>query len=158
MLFRKRKKQNISNGLTVHDKAATRIAVFFTSLQNRFACFMNTKINKLSNQSKKIWLVAFCSLSGAITISTLVYALSTPGLTIPEPVRFPKYYHSADSKTSEPLVTGRDVMRIQNFKVYLDSLTKSVPGKALYDSIMRARPGLVDSIRVCQELYSSQQK
>src|SRR5688572_11315229 len=38
--------------------------------------------------------------------------------------------------------------RIQDFKNHLDSLSQTHNGNRLYDSLLRARPGLIDSIKI----------
>jgi hypothetical protein len=42
--------------------------------------------------------------------------------------------------------------RIKRFARYLDSLQASPSGKARYDSLVRLRPGLIDSLKLIQPL------
>ena len=138
------------------------IAGFLLSMQNRFASFMNGKINNLSSRSKQIGLVLFCLLFGGFSIYAFVGAFRNTGNSgkaiKPDQVAVPKYYDRTASENKEPSVSENDIIRINRFSKYMDSLSHSVKGKAVYDSILKARPGLMDSIQVLEEIYYSQSK
>jgi hypothetical protein len=40
----------------------------------------------------------------------------------------------------------------------MDSLKSDITGKSVYDSLLRARPGLMDSIRLMENYYESNVK
>jgi hypothetical protein len=49
-----------------------------------------------------------------------------------------------------------EFQRIENFKIYLDSLVESKAGKRIYDSVIAHRPGLIDSLSILENVYQSQ--
>lgn len=48
--------------------------------------------------------------------------------------------------------------RIQDFKKYMDSIASTPSGRKIFDSIITARPGLIDSILISGYLFQSQTK
>ena len=48
--------------------------------------------------------------------------------------------------------------RVVAFQKYMDSLSGSASGKKVYDSIMKCRPGLLDSAKLLEKLYHNQNK
>ncbi len=163
MFFSKKKKEvGEPNELKVQDKAAKGIAGFLLGVQNKFTSFMSARINNLSRRSKQICLGIFCLTFGGFSIHAFVGAFrdsANSEKTIkPDPVSVPKYYNQTDSPVKESPVTDRDIMRINRFKRYMDSLSLSSKGKLEYDSILKARPGLMDSIKAIEEIYYSQSK
>lgn len=79
-------------------------------------------------------------------------------LIIPGQVAVPKHF----DKTGEPLddevlvVSPVLYKRLQEFRSYMDSLR--VYSKQVYDSIMHARPGLMDSVFFLEQIYSEQKR
>ena len=69
-------------------------------------------------------------------------------------INFPA--HNSKSNIEGIKVAERDYQSIASFKHYMDSLNKSLNGKYQYDSILQARPGLMDSVQVLEQLYLSQ--
>ena len=56
------------------------------------------------------------------------------------------------------IISKEEYEHIQSFKIYMDSLRISSKGKVLFDSIMQARPQLMDSIQLVENVYQSQSK
>lgn len=146
----------------VQDRVAKGIAGFLLAIQNRFACFMSAMVNKLTIQSKQACLVVFCLVFGGFSIYAFVGAFrdseSSAKRLKPDQVAVPKYYDRTESEINEPSVSERDIIRINRFKKYMDSLKKTASGRPVYDSILKTRPGLMDSIQVIEQLYYSQSK
>ena len=163
MLFLKnRKKVKDSKESEAQDKVAKGIARFLLSIQNGFASLMSERVKNLSSHSKQICLAVFCLMFGGLSIYVFVGAFQdskNSGKTIKlDQVAVPKYYDQIDSEIAKPSVVEGDVIRINRFKKYMDSLRHSVKGRLVYDSILKARPGLMDSITVIEEIYYSQSK
>jgi len=55
------------------------------------------------------------------------------------------------------LLTTEAYKRLQLFKKYMDSLRIDKDGKRIYDSILLARPGMMDSVAVLEKMYLKQQ-
>ena len=59
---------------------------------------------------------------------------------------------------NDNIISKEEYEDIQAFKLYMDSLQSSSKGKVLYDSIMQARPQLMDSIHLVENMYQLQSK
>ena len=163
MLFKKKnKKKNSATANSVHDKLAGGIAQFLLSLQNRFATFMSKNINRLSTKIKQLLLALFCIVCMACIVYALADAfkpLKKVGWVFPsDPPSVKMINHLSPDYSPEPTISKAEIIRIQRFKNYMDSLNQSESGKLLYDSILKARPGLMDSISTIEEFYRSQPK
>jgi len=135
MFFRKRKKIAKENPL--QDKVAGKIAAGILKMQGNLADRMN-KMRHL-----KILLIGFCFLSGSLSIYFFVAAIvAKPSGSIRiDRVRMPEHLKRSGDEMPEDIY--RD---IQEYKKYMDSIGEPI------------RPGLMDSIKVLEELYLSQKK
>lgn len=50
-------------------------------------------------------------------------------------------------------MSKENYLKVHLFKEYMDSLARSATGKAVYDSILISRPGLMDSVRFIENNY-----
>jgi hypothetical protein len=152
------KKNSEHNSYLLKDRIATAIAGFLVSLQSCFAQAIGAKTNALSLKAKWLWLFFFCLLFGGFSIYVFVGAFRDRRNAVkPSQISVPKYYDRTETRI-EPLVSDRDIKRIYSFKKYMDSLRGPQEGKIVYDSILKARPGLMDSIQAVEQLYYSQSK
>ena len=140
----------------MQDRAAERIVRFLLAMQNRFVRFMSSKINRLSTKTKKNWLFIFCLVFAGFSIHVFTGAFNNAKAVkeiSPGQLSLPKYW---DNKMEEmnPVVGDNDMDRIGRFEEYMDSLSKSVQGRIVYDSMVKARPGLLDSIKIIKQIYS----
>jgi hypothetical protein len=163
MLFsRKNKKAKETKESGVQDKVARGIAGFLLSIQNRFTEFMGTMTNSLNKKGKQVFLGFICLLFGGLSIYAFLGAFrenDNSGKSIkPSQLSVPKYYDRTDGEIQEPVVSEREINRINRFKKYMDSLSYSPTGRAKYDSILKTRPGLMDSIKIIEAIYYSQSK
>ena len=130
--------------------------------QRRWAILLNQQAEKYSKQSKQIFLVIFCVLFGGGSIYIMVRAIENPsGRLRIERMSFPRYATGSDtSSTFQPTVvlTEKQYRNIQRFKKYMDSLQTTTAGKLKYDSIIKTRPGLIDSIVFIEQIYRQQVK
>lgn len=74
MLFWKenKKQKAITDQPKMQDKMAKRIAGILLSVQERFSTFMSNRIDKLSIQKKRGWLVLFCLVFGGLSIYAFI--------------------------------------------------------------------------------------
>ena len=141
----------------MQDRAAERIVHFLMALQNRFVRFMSSKINRLSTKTKQGWLFIFCLVFAGFSIHVFTGAFNNHAKAVkainPGQLSLPKYW---DDKMEgmNPVVGDNDIDRIGRFEKYMDSLSKSAQGRIVYDSMMKARPGLSDSIKIIKQIYS----
>jgi hypothetical protein len=130
--------------------------------QRKWAAWLGNKTDKLPQSVKLYSLVVFCFLFGGGSVYLIVHAIGnkTQKLFI-EKMSFPAYVIEKDSTAylkQVPLLTEKEYQNIQRFKHYMDSLQRTPAGKATYDSIIKARPGLMDSIAFIEHLYHEQLK
>ena len=160
MLFRRKKDKETSH--PVKEKAAKGIAQFLLKTQSKFADIMNNLTKHIPSKKMKIILIAFCLLGSGFSLYLVGEALLKPEKEQPafkiDPVSVPKHYdRSGDEQLrSDEYVDKETYQQIESFAQYMDSLQRTVTGIKTRDSILQARPGLMDSIRMLKEIYNYQ--
>jgi len=108
------------------------------------AGFLNDRVNKLSEAHKRISFLLFGIILGLICLAQIIRSVNAEAkmrtLTI-EGITLPKDIHESTRKHKL-----QDVLRIKHL---LDSLKETT----VYDSLMIARPGLVDSVNLLIQHY-----
>ncbi len=163
MLFSKKmKKVEEPKVSKLQDHVAKGIAGLLLLVQNKFASFMSGAINHLSARSKHVCLGMFCLMFGGFSMYAVSGVFrdskSSVGIIKTDQVSVPKYYDHADSEIKKLLFSDTDIMRINRFKRYMDSLSHSAKGRHEYDSILKVRPYLIDSLDFVLDIYYSQSK
>jgi len=130
--------------------------------QRKWATYLNQKAGKCNKRSKQIYLALFCLFFGGSSIYIIIRAIDNPSGKIRiEKVSFPKYATGREPISTfhpVPVLTEKQYRNIQRFKEYMDSLQTSKTGKVKFDSIMKARPGLMDSVDFIEQVYRKQIK
>lgn len=158
MFGRKRNKEQTEN--KQQDKVAGKIAGAWLRIQTKFSEHMNKLFSKMSARKLKTMLIVFCLGCGGYSVYLLVNAIVSSDKRQPyfkiDQVDIPKHFDKTGDEITQPesYVDERTYQQIQGFKQYMDSL--KINKSKLYDSIMVARPGLMDSILVLEEIYNSQ--
>jgi len=161
---RKMKKENGESANRFAGGITTGINKYVTDRQTKLAGFLNRKTQGLSTSGKKAFLFAVCLLFGGMSLHLIVTTLwrpSKPDASLkPSAISVPEHLNKTGEETLYPreLVTEQDMEEVRTFKRYMDSLRHSTNGKALYDSILTARPGLLDTVSMLEELYLLQKK
>jgi hypothetical protein len=62
------------------------------------------------------------------------------------------------NKTFNTSLSKTELERMARFQMYMDSLGRSPNGKQVQDSMLRLRPGLLDSLVIVEDYYRSQFK
>ncbi len=140
MFGRKKNKEPKENPL--QDKVAGKIAGSMLRMQTLFALKMN-KIKDL-----KMFLVLFCLVSGGLSIYFFVDALvSTPTQTFKvDPIRMPQHFDKTGNEVIDHVLPADIYEQIQDYKKYMDSTGQPI------------RQGMLDSMRILEEIYLQQQK
>ncbi len=145
---------------TTSHKVAEKIAWTFIEVQKCFACKMNNAFKTMNIKRLKIALVLFCLVAGGVSLYLIVNALTTypranDAFRV-EQANIPQHFDRTGEEISEAesYVDEHTYEQIQVFKSYMDSL-KSAKSPA-FDSIILARPSLMDSIQELEQLYNSQ--
>ena len=123
---------------------------------------MGRRTENLSRRKLLILLLVFIVLTGGHSIFLIgksvsgnqVSSVSVTAVKIPKNVT-----KSVGAVPQKDIVVNNDVFqRIIHFREYMDSLARSPNGKAMYDSIVAKRPGLLDSINLVEKNYRPQIK
>jgi hypothetical protein len=131
------------------DKAARKIAGAGIKIQSKFSDFMNKLFAGMNVKKLRTILIVFCLSCGGYSVYLIANAIfskkQTP-LKIDQ-VDVPKHFDRTGDETiiPETYVDEETYLKIQAFK-------KS----SFYDSTIQARPGLLDSIAMLEEIYHSQ--
>jgi hypothetical protein len=159
-LKRKNKEQAAS---AKHDWLAQRIAGAIISRQQKLSNSISGLIASMPVQWLKWSLMAFCLVGsgGSVYFFTTAFKSCDKELS---PIRIdylqrPAHlYNSTDGLLQQTAIREKEYDKLQDIKSYLDSLRRDQGGKSLYDSIMDARPGLPDSIKLLEVIYLQQHK
>ena len=118
----------------------------------------------IPSKKMKVILIAFCLLGGGFSLYLVgVAVLKTdreqPAFKI-DPVSVTKHYDRSGNEQlrSDEYVDKETYQQLESFEQYMDSLQRTATGIKTRDSILQARPGLMDSIRMLKEIYNYQIK
>lgn len=157
-LFRKKKTKNKENEAPGRDKLAAVFARCIVRVQSKWAAWMQRQSERLTGRGKKTVLVLCCLLAAGYSLTVIIKGISKEKPVDMDidvtPIRIP-----AEIKNME--VHGQDTQvmeRIQLLRTYLDSLATTPAGRKKADSLMKARPGLIDSLYYVEKIYRSQSK
>ncbi len=139
------------------DKIATTIARKVLLVQSRSAIYMNRKTSAFSRRRWAILIILF-----AVGWSLLLISITIDyGFTIRPRVPTISHFKSTISAPSpqtyvEPeAISNAEFLKIHRVHTWLDSLV--IGSKNHFDSIMKNRPGLLDSIIKVERIYYEQQ-
>jgi hypothetical protein len=129
------------------DKAAEKIAIFLLGTQEKFSSSMNRIVSKMPVTKLKIALLFFCLLGGGFSIYLVVISIVHPdpkGMKVNK-IEILKHTDQTIKIPESSIVISDEMYKnIQGYKRYMDSLGLSIP------------PGLMDSIKVLEDIYHSQ--
>ena len=161
-LFKKQKKNDEENGNTsMSDKVAGKIAGAGIRIQRFFAERMNKIFKNMNNKKLKALLIVFCISAGGYSIYLITNAVVSPDKIQPsfkiDHVDVPKHFDKTGGEViPEATVDEQTFNKIQDFKKYMDSLKQNK--SYLYDSIITARPFLMDTVLMLEGIYYSQKQ
>lgn len=164
MLLYKRKQKDKETGdkVTVSDKVAGKIAGLGIKLQKLFAEKMNRVFMKTNFKRLKLILILFCTTTGGYSIYLVVNSIISSdkiqkGFEVQQ-MDVPKHFNKAGDEelVPEDYVDGETWRQIKQFRNYMDSLKQNAKNE--YDSILQARPGLMDSVQMLEQIYLSQKQ
>lgn len=162
-MFRKKQEAATNkSSSTPTDRMATIIVRIIERFQERFVQLMKAIVNKLGVSKSKILFAVILSAAGFYSLYTAGAALLYPkkGIQLfkPSAIKQLEIIYKDDRKNHQQLTIADSITaeKIRHLMTYFDSLQKKQPKQ--YDSILQSRPGLMDSIRMLAQFYSSQQK
>ena len=122
-------------------------------VQRKWAKWMDRRYNGLSVKKKKLLLLTFCIM----WLSALCF-LSTEAILLPASNRMMDSKINMPRLEIPPIHQGpglpkKTLDRIAAFRSAMDSLGHTEAGRKTRDSILQARPGLLDSIAAIDRIY-----
>ena len=122
---------------------------------------MNSFFSKVSVKNIKILLVIFCIGSGGYSMFLVTASMVGPKKNQAsfqlehrmEQFSIPKQFDQPGEERISPDEQAEEeiVNQLQRIKSCMDSL--KLHNKKIYDSIRQARPGLMDSVQMLEEIY-----
>lgn len=164
MLHLKKNKQTDSSqkNAAFRNTVAEKIAGILLNGQVKFCNVVNTYLSKMSIQKLKIMLITFCVGAGGYSIYLIGNSIAGGGkkeeVNKVGRLSLPKHFRRTGDELSVKgnYIDDKSFNKIEQVKNYLDSLKLS--NKKIYDSILRARPLLLDSISILEAIYYSQKQ
>lgn len=132
---------------------AGKIRQFINHMQQAWASWMQKKANRMS-KAALLGVLALLVVCSTVYNFSILTDLEKQGKLPVVPITAPVLLQHVKTSTADSIDTAR-MERITAFSRYMDSLTQTAQGKVLHDSIMRARPGLLDSARMIEKIYGN---
>lgn len=161
---RKKKQENTLADKRWPGRLTSGVSNYVTEKHTKLAGFLNRRTAKLSTGGKKAFLIAVCLVFGGMSVYLMIkpfwHPMKVDASLKPKAISVPEHANKTGDENLYPhvLVTEEDMKEVRNFKRYMDSLKNSGKGRPLYDSILKARPGLMDTVGMLEEMYLLQQK
>jgi len=155
-MFFKRKKKQTNKGQELENRAVQWVARLIIVVQVRWSDFMNRQFSKLSPKAQLTMLVLLVVIVAPYCTVLVAGLGGQMNLNNKKQmaIHLPKVI-TKEKGISAPSVNDPAFQRIMAFRHYLDSLRQTEKGRLKFDSINRARPGLVDSIAQVEAFYNS---
>lgn len=146
------------NKSVVAKQGMSRVIISVNRKLHQLSDYLQKQTNKLPLKTKRIGFLCFCLLFGTLSINVILKGFfqnknSIPIRSITTPVVVGK---SDDDLRDRNIISLNEFEHIEAFKAYMDSLKSSKHGRVLFDSVMNARPQLMDSILLLENLYEIQ--
>lgn len=158
----KQKEKETVDKVTVSDKVAGKIAAAGIKLQQLFAEKMSRLFMKTDFKRLKIILILFCICAGGYSIYLIAKSVISPDRKQNsfevQQMDVPKHFDKTGDENliPEAYVDEETYQQVKQFRNYMDSLKQKRRNE--YDSILQARPGLMDSVQMLEQIYLSQKQ
>lgn len=145
------------------DRRAHLIAGAIIQKQLQLSKMISEKLEEVPVKRLKLLLLTFCILGSGMSIYLFTGAGNSRSrknntISIDQVQRTTYPQSSKDGLLQQAAVRKSSLNHILNTKRYLDSLRRDINGKKLYDSLLLARPFLMDSMGQLETIYSPQHK
>ena len=157
LLYKKIKK----NKADVSAETTSAISNRWKTLKQKFAAYLQKRFELLSSQTKKYTLIFFCVLFGGSSIAIIVHSITTKTNAV-KIARISRLKHTDEDGQAilqpDSVITKEEYQRVLQFENYMLNLRNDSTGKKKFDSIIKSRPQLMDSIALFEKMYLSQTK
>lgn len=131
---------------------------FIKKKQQRAADWLQQHTRHYSKRTQLTGLIIFCLLFGGSSVGIVIGVLQGKGQHITvQSISVPAHALDTSRLFKElPVLEQQLQENIQRFKRHMDSLYQYAP--AAFDSVMKIRPGLIDSLTLVESIYQQQLK
>jgi hypothetical protein len=127
--------------------------------KQKIASFLQQRSESMSAESKKYCLILFCLVFGGSSLAVIVYS-ATSKEQIVSITKISKPAHAPENQRNyfpvDSFMTKQEYERVEQFKNYLLGLKRDPLSVKKFDSIMKERPQLIDSIHLFEKMYLQQ--
>lgn len=130
-------------------------------LQHKCAHWMEKKTAHLSRESWILILICFIVLTSGYSIHLMIGSFSDIANNVEPITTIVKSTNGRQVAKKDKLnvpISKAEFEKIVRFRKFVERLGHSATGKKVQDSIMRYRPGLLDSLTIVEKYYHSQFK
>ena len=130
-------------------------------LQHKCAHWMERKTAHLSRESWILILICFIVVTSGCSIYLMIGSFSDTVINVEAITTIVKSTNGRQAAEIDKLnvpISKAEFEKIVRFRKYMERLGHSATGKKVQDSIMRYRPGLLDSLTIVEKYYNSQFK
>jgi hypothetical protein len=124
-----------------------------SAIQKAVADYLNAKVLLLSHAQLKTGLVFYCLLFSIANGYVLLYSMHQHYAVAGFSTSFSLLSAPKGKQLNSPVITKEEYEKVESFKSSISRLNK-----ISYDSLIRARPQLLDSISVVEKIYLSPYK
>lgn len=162
MFGKKRSGSMQKNSDNYADHMAKVIVRILQRMQELFVLLMNKAVNKMGTGTSKI-------VFAVVPVTTALFSFYLIGTALLQPKKGIQLLRPISVQQPTTVTTNEigNVYRqfvpdtttstkLRQFILYFESIQKTQPKQ--YDSILQSRPGLIDSIRMLEQIYYLQQK
>lgn len=148
------KKQTRQHSDPGREKVALKIAAGIIWIQKRWATAMSRAMGRLNPGARKVLLVTCAVLMMLYSGYLVAFSFGgyVPRIDSPARIKIPRINQRTDTLRHGKVLPGF-MIPVKRFHRYLDSLGGTSSGKRIRDSMLRHRPGLLDSIRHVEQLW-----
>lgn len=139
-------------------KIKAQIGIKVHSMQQKAAHALNRWFEKRSLRGKKLWLLLFCAAFSFGSIAAFIGAIQhkrPPQFAIGAIHLPPHATGNGDPPVTMSGIPTSVSNQVRAFRHYLDSLRQDSTGLKVYDSLVRARPGLLDSLAQLEKILQT---
>lgn len=119
----------------------------------RWAGWMEKKTASLSRRQLYLLLFLFVTSMGACCLFRLYWGMNGNHTIVITSGRIHAVITEGRPVKANTNLLSREYQKIQDFNKYMDSLANTAAGRKVRDSILDARPGLLDSIVSLEAYY-----
>jgi len=136
------------------DKAAGWMAKRIIKAREHWVSAMNRLMSKLSPKGQKVFWVAGTIVMVCYCSSLIAFSFKKGNVATFKMGSIQRPLTAVTAKSPFPAdVSKKALLPIIRFQNYLDSLAGTPDGKRQRDSLLKLRPGLMDSLETVERLY-----